>query len=579
MKTLMYAAFLVAAAAMPVQAASDIGDYKAVTDERLANPEPENWLMTRGNYKGWSYTPLDQINSENVSKLRPVWSGATNVGSGHEAPAIINGRYMFVATPRNQVIAFDAKTGHVLWRHRREIPEGFSTLHMTNRGVALWGDKVYVAAIDCALLALDAKTGKQIWESEVCDWQNDSAYITSAPLVVKGKVIVGPSGGEFGVRGYIKAFDAETGKEEWTTYSVPAPGEPGSETWPQEGKWKNAWKNGGGTMWMPGNYDAKNDVIYWGVGNGAPWIGDQRPGDNLYIASTLSINPDDGKILGHFQYHWNDSWDWAAMNTPSLVTFDEDGKEVPGLISAQRNGVLYWLDRSPEGKITFDQAIPYVKNTVFKTIDEKTGRPTYNEDTIPRTGKAATYCPSLWGGKDWPYQAYDPNTGMLYIPFNDNHCMTLKGLIQPIIPGVWSAGVDITQLNLILEDDLPYIGGIQAWDVNGREEKWRTTYPKSWNWGSIMTTAGGLLFVGGTNDRMFRAYNAKSGELLWEFPTPSGIISPPSAYSIDGKQYIAVVSGWGVDAQWIQGKMHEQAGWTEKAVPEGGSVWVFALED
>ena len=568
----------VTALALAATTAVHAADYKPVTEERLKNPEPENWLLTKGNYEGWSYSPLDQITPENVAKLKPVWSAATGINSGHEAPAIVNGDYMFVATPHNNVLAFDTKTGRFLWRFVRETPEGLGALHRTNRGVALWGDKVYVGSIDCMLTALNAKTGEKVWEAQVCDWETKSAYITSAPLAVKGKIIIGPSGGEFGVRGYIKAFDAETGKEAWTTYSVPAPGEPGSETWPQDGKWKDAWKNGGGTMWMPGNYDSKNDIIYWGVGNGAPWIADQRPGDNLYLASSLAINPDDGKIIGHFQYHWNDGWDWAAMNAPTLIELDRDGKKVPGLISAQRNGVLYWLERDDKGKITFDKAVKYVHNNVFKTIDEKTGRPTYDEAAIPKTGGTATYCPSRWGGKDWPYEAYSPKSGMLYIPFNDNHCMTLTGMIQPILPGQWSAGVDIKRLDLEIAKDFKYIGGIQAWSVSDAKEVWRETYPGSWNWGSILTTGGGVLFAGGTNDRMFRAYDEKSGKLLWEFPTPSGIISPPSAFSVDGKQYIAVVSGYGVDAQWIQGKMHDQAGW-EKSVPEGGSVWVFALGD
>ncbi len=567
--------------ALTAALASGIGaaaEYKPVTAERLANPKPENWLLTKGNYAGWSYSTLNQINTSNVTKLRPVWSAATGVNSGHEAPAIVNGEYMFVATPHNHVFAYNAKTGQPLWHFQREVPEGIGALHRTNRGVALWNDKVYVGSVDCMLSALDAKTGKLIWEAQVCDWETESAYITSAPLVVKGKVLIGPSGGEFGVRGFLKAFDAETGKLAWTRYSVPAPGEPGSETWPQTGEWKDAWKNGGGTMWMPGNYDAKNDVIYWGVGNGAPWLGDQRPGDNLYLASVLSLNPATGNIVGHFQYHWNDSWDWAGMNAPTLVEFDRGGKKVSGLISAQRNGRLYWLDRDAKGKITYVKSEPFVQNNAFKTIDPKTGRPTYNEAAKPGTNKTATYCPSIWGGKDWPYEAYNPKTGMLYVPYNDNHCMTLTGMVQPRIPGQWSAGVDINKLDLTIAEGKKFVSGIQAWSVDSGKEQWRDTYTHSWNWGSILTTAGGVLFTGGTNDRMFRAYDAKTGKLLWEFPTPSGIISPPSSFSIDGKQYIAVVSGYGVDAQWIQGKMHEISGW-EKAVPEGGSVWVFALGD
>lgn len=575
MKLQLSVAALVATIASGAFAAAD---YKPVTDARLANPEPENWLLTKGNYAGWSYTALDQITTANVSKLRPVWSAATGVNSGHEAPAIVNGEYMFVATPHNQVIAYHAKTGKVLWKYVREVPEGLGALHRTNRGVSLWEDKVYVGSIDCMLSALDAKTGKLVWEAQVCDWEKDSAYITSAPLVVKGKVMIGPSGGEFGVRGFLKAFDAKTGKLAWTRYSVPGPGEKGFETWPQSGQWKDAWKNGGGTMWMPGNYDAKNDVVYWGVGNGAPWLGDQRPGDNLYLASVLALDPASGDIKSHFQYHWNDSWDWAGMNAPTLVEYTKNGKKVSGLISAQRNGRLYWLDRDAKGKITYNKSEAYVNNTVFTHIDPKTGRPTYNEEAKPATGKTRTYCPSLWGGKDWPYEAYNPKTGMLYIPYNDNHCLTLTGLIQERIPGQWSAGVDINRLDLSVKENFDHIGGIQAWSVDGGKEVWRQKYPHSWNWGSILTTASGVLFAGGTNDRMFRAYDAKSGKLLWEFPTPSGIISPPSSFSIGGKQYIAVVSGWGVDAQWIQGKMEGLAGW-EKAVPEGGSVWVFALGD
>lgn len=560
-------------AAAPVPA---LPDYKLVTDARLTHPEAENWLLTKGNYEGWSYSKLNQITTDNVAKLKPVWSSATGVNSGHEAPAIVNGEYMFVATPHNHVFAYNAKTGKPLWHFQREVPEGIGALHRTNRGVSLWKDKVYVGSVDCMLSALDAKTGKLLWDAQVCDWETESAYITSAPLIVKGKVLIGPSGGEFGVRGFLKAFDAETGKLAWTRYAVPAPGDKGSETWPQTGEWKDAWKKGGGTMWMPGNYDSKNDVIYWGVGNGAPWLGDQRPGDNLYLASVLALDPATGDIKSHFQYHWNDSWDWAGMNAPTLVEYTKNGKKVTGMVSAQRNGRIYWLDRDAKGKITYNKSEPYVTNTVFTSIDPKTGRPTYNTEAKPHTNETHTYCPSLWGGKDWPFEAYNPDTGMLYIPYNDNHCLTLTGMIQPVIPGTWSAGVDINKLDLSVKKGFDHIGGIQAWDINTGKEVWREKYPHSWNWGSILTTAGGVLFAGGTNDKMFRAYDAKSGKLLWEFPTPSGIISPPSSFSIDGKQYIAVVSGYGVDAQWIQGKMHGLAGWDEK-VPEGGSVWVFAL--
>ena len=225
-------------------------NYTPVTDARLANPEPENWLMTRGNYKGWSYSALDQINTHNVKSLVPVWSLSTGVDSGHESPPIVNNGVMFITTPYSQVIALNAATGDLLWRYKRALPEGFSALHNTNRGVALFGDKVYFAPLDAVLVALDAKTGKVAWEAKIEDWKQ-GYYTTMAPLVVKGKVLIGVAGGEFGVRGFVQAFDAQTGKPVWKTYSIPAPGEPGSDTW----KKADTWKTGGASTSMTSNYD------------------------------------------------------------------------------------------------------------------------------------------------------------------------------------------------------------------------------------------------------------------------------------------------------------------------------------
>ncbi len=227
-------------------------NYSPVTDARLTNPEPRNWLMTKGRYQGWSYSDLDQVNTTNVRNLVPVWSMSTGVDSGHEAPPIVNDGVMFVSTPHNQVLALDAKSGDLLWRYKRELPEEFSALHNTNRGVALYGDKVYFAALEATLVALDAKTGKVAWEANVGDWQIGE-YMTLAPLIVNGKVMVGISGGEFGVRGRVMAFDAETGKPAWTTHTIPEPGQPGSETWRGED-----WKRGGASVWMSGQLRSRD---------------------------------------------------------------------------------------------------------------------------------------------------------------------------------------------------------------------------------------------------------------------------------------------------------------------------------
>ncbi len=565
--TLPFAAVLIAGAAGSALGA----EYTPVTDARLANPEPQNYLMVRGGYKGWSYSPLDKINVGNVKSLVPVWSFSTGVDSGHEAPPIVNNGVMFVATPYNQVIALDAATGEFLWRFKRKIPEGFSALHNTSRGVALYGDKVFFAGLDAVLVALDAKTGKVAWETPVEDWKT-GYYMTMAPLIVKGKVLVGVAGGEFGVRGFVQAFDSDTGKPAWKTYTIPAPGEPGSDTWQKA----DTWKTGGASTWMTGNYDTDTNTVYWGTGNASPWFGDQRPGDNLYTSSTVALDGDTGKIKGHFQYQQNESWDWDEMNAPMLVDFQKDGATVKGLLKPARNGYLYWLKRNADGTIDFVDAKAYVPQNVFKSIDPKTGHPVVDEAHKPGTGKAAQFCPGLWGGKDWPYAAYSPKTQMVYIPSNENHCNNLEGKVEERVLGQWWTGVGIPDLHFSVDTKASFFGELQAYDVNGGKRIWRDLYPSSMMWGSVMTTGGGLLFTGGTNDRNFRAYDAQTGEELWHFKTNSGVIAPPSTFEVNGVQYVAVASGYGVDAAFQQGLMSELVGW-QKDVPQGGVIWVFAV--
>jgi alcohol dehydrogenase (cytochrome c) len=552
-----------------VVAAQGVVNYRPVTDQRLIEPEPHNWLMTRGNYQGWSYSPLDQINVQNVKKLTPVWAFSTGVDSGHEAPLLVNNGVMFVTTPYNQLLALDAKSGRLLWRYKRELPEGFSALHNTNRGAALHGSRVYLASLDCYLVALDAATGKVVWEKQVGDWRT-GYYMTIAPLVVKGKVMVGVSGGEFGVRGFVQAFNADTGAPLWKAYTIPGPGEPGHDTWSGDD-----WKRGGGSVWLTGTYDPEMELTYWGTGNAAPWFGDQRPGDNLYTSSTIAIDPDNGRITGHFQYHWNDSWDWDEMDPPLVVDYTRDGRSIKGLVHPARNGYLYLLERSRD-KISFVSATPYVKQNVFKSIDPRTGRPEYHPERVPRTGKRAEFCPSLWGGKDWPFAAYNPRTKLLYIPANDNHCGYLEGKVQPYVAGKWWTGVDIPDIGFTVDKTAKHFGELQAWDVGSGKRVWNYLFPDSMNWGTVLTTAGGLVFAGGTSDRAFRAFDANTGEVLWQFRTNSGVIAPPVSFAVDGVQYVGVASGWGVDPAFQQGLLGDLLGW-QKDVPQGGVIWVFAV--
>ena len=561
-----------AAAAKAAPDVPDLANYSPVSQERLDNPEPHNWLMYRGNYEGWGFSPLDQITKENVASLTPVWSFSTGVAEGHQAPPIVNEGVMFVTTPQAQVLALDATDGDLLWRYQRELPEDLFQLHPTNRGPALLGDKLYVATVDTFLVALDAKTGEVVWETAVDDYTT-GYYMTLAPLIAKGKVMVGVSGGEYGIRGYVAAYDAETGEEAWRTYTIPGPGEPGHDTWPGD-----TWQKGGGSVWLTGTYDEESGIAYWGTGNAAPWMGDSRPGDNLYTTSVIALDVESGQLKGYHQYHWNDSWDWDEVSAPLLIDVVKDGGTVPGLVHAARNGYLWQLERSPEGPISYVTAEPYVRQDVFASLDPKTGRPEYDPARTPGTDKYVEFCPSLWGGKDWPPEAYNPNTGMLYIPANENLCGSLLGKEAEYEPGELYLGSEIADIGLHIEDGADHIGAIQAWNLATGDKVWTYEYPgMSQNWGPLLATGGGLVFAGGGNDRIFRALDADSGEVLWEHPTNSGITAVPSTYQVGDTQYVAVQSGWGVDAQRMQGALEPHLGWRTD-VPQGGVVWVFALK-
>jgi alcohol dehydrogenase (cytochrome c) len=543
-------------------------NYSAVTAERLKKPEDANWLLFRRTYDGWGYSPLEEINRENVSRLVPVWSFATSQVEGHQAPPIVNNGVMFVATPGNQVIALEAKSGALLWRYKRPIPEDMTQLHPTSRGVGLWGDKVFFAATEATLVALDARTGKELWTAKVEDYKK-GYYMSLAPLVVDGRVMIGVSGGELGVRGFIAAYDAESGKELWKTFIVPEPGQPGSETWPNG----DQWKTGGGSVWITGTYDPQTDLAFWGTGNGGPWMGDQRPGDNLYTSSTVALDTRTGQIKGHFQYHPNDSWDWDEVTPPILVDYRHDGRTVKGLVTVARDGYLWMLERTSD-KINFVSGQPYVRQNVFKSLDPKTGRPDIDEARKPATGKTAEFCPGLWGGKDWPPVAYSPQTRLMYIPANENLCSELTGGEVKYVPGERYIGAAKNVLTMVAGAD--HFGELQAWDLDAGKKVWTTPLP-SQNWGPLLATGGGVLFSGGTNDHKFRAFDAKSGKVLWEFPTQSGITGVPSSFQVDGKQYIAVQSGWGVDGARMQARLNLLFPGKYPDVPQGGAIWVFAL--
>ena len=347
-------------------------DYRPVTAERLKNPEDGNWLMIRGTYDGWGYSPLDPDHSRERDPAADGLDAADRRRPfTHQAPPIVNNGVMFVSTPNNQVIAFDAVSGAVLWRYRRPRPDGgVRAASSTNRGVALYGDKVFFAAGEAVLVALDARTGRELWTTSVAD--NKAGVLHHA----------GPA------RGRRQGHDRRIGwrvrrarlrggvRSGYRVRSCGArsrclpPGEPGSETWPKG----DQWKTGGAPVWVTGNYDPRTNLAYWGTGNGGPWMGDQRPGDNLYVASTIAIDVRTGQIKGHFQYNPNESWDWDEVSPPILVDYQRNGRTIKGLIDVARNGYLWFLERT-NGPIKFVEGKPYVNHNVFRSLDPITGRP------------------------------------------------------------------------------------------------------------------------------------------------------------------------------------------------------------
>jgi alcohol dehydrogenase (cytochrome c) len=544
---------------------------RPVTEDRLKQPEPENWLMYRGNYASWGYSPLDQIRRENVSRLRPLWTFSTGVDEGHQSPPIVNDGVLYLTTPRSQVLALDARKGDLLWRYERDLPDDAHPFHPANRGVALYGDKVYVATGDAYVVALDARTGEVVWEKAVEDYKL-GYYMTLAPLVARGKVMVGASGGELGIRGFVQALDAESGETVWKTFTVPAPGEPGHETWP-EGE---AWRTGGAPVWITGSYDPALGLTYWGTGNAAPWLGDARPGDNLFANSVIALDVETGALVAHHQYHWNDSWDWDEVSAPLLIDVDRGGRTIHSLVHPARDGYLWLLERNGAA-IRFVDAWLFVSQNVFTAVDPVTGRPAVDPTHKPGIGIEASFCPSLWGGKNWPPAAYNPGTRLLYVPANDNLCTTMVGQEAKYVPGERFTGVP-TRRNrgLFLREGASHVGSLQAWDLVGRKKVWEANFDSP-NWGPVLTTAGGLVFMGGTNDRYFRAFDAETGEILWKQRTNSGVTGVPTSYAVDGVQYVAVQSGWGVDAVKMQSALDGVRG-TSTFVPQGGVLWVFALE-
>jgi alcohol dehydrogenase (cytochrome c) len=540
----------------------------AQTADDLKNDEktPGDVLVYGMGYSANRFSPLTQINKDNVSKLVPVWAySLADLQGGESFPIVKDG--VIYATTHNATVAVDALTGKQIWRVLHDYPpESLRVVccGIVNRGAAIYEGMVIRALMDDRIVALDAKTGKEIWmvnSPEPASSQNGYA-MTGAPLIVDGVVIMGVAGAEFSHRGFLEAYDAKTGKHLWRLYTVPAKGEPGSETW--EG---DSQLTGGGSSWITGTYDAELDLVYWGIGNPAPWNPRARKGDNLFTDSIFAIRPKTGERVWYFQTTPQDPFDFDAVQTPVIATINVDGTPRKVVIQANRSGFLYVLD-AKDGKLI--TANPFGKVNWASGIDMKTGRPVVTDVfTGALEGKQVTVWPSISGVTNWQHLSFSPRTGMLYI--NTLHVgMTYEAPDPPKLSPGRPSGVPTVKRTVVVDD--PNIRGyLKAVDPMTGKSKWEVPY-KSPNWSSTMVTASNLVFTGVMTGE-FQALDADTGKILWSFQTPSGIIGQPVTWERDGKQYVTVMSG-------IGGVYAQRSGDPNlNNLPTGVSLWTFALFD
>ncbi|HMM75517.1 MAG TPA: PQQ-dependent dehydrogenase, methanol/ethanol family [Gammaproteobacteria bacterium] len=543
------------AAAAP--AASSTPAPTPVTGERIAaaDSEPGNWLSHGRTYYEQRYSPLDQINADNVKDLKLAWFYDFDTHRGVEATPLVVDGVMYTTASWSVVHAIDAKTGARLWTYDPQADREqafYACCDVVNRGPAVWGDKVFVGVIDGRLIALDRATGKLVWETPTIE-KGKPYTITGAPRVVKGKVIIGNGGAEFGVRGYVSAYDADTGKMVWRFYTVPgnpadgfenAAMEKAAKTW--TGEW---WKGGGGgTVWDSMAYDPELDLLYVGTGNGSPWNQRLRSpggGDNLFLTSIVALRPDTGEYVWHYQTVPGDTWDFTSTQHILLADLQWEGKLRKVLMQAPKNGFFYVIDRATGQLLGAD---PYVKVTWASHVDLETGRPVETKNARYDLSQQALQ-PGPFGGHNWHPMAFNPNTGLIYVPTQDLPFLYKEDKEFERSDAHYNLGIHF-DAGALPEDDRKageiaqtIVGALTAWDPIAKKPRWRVELQDVWN-GGALTTAGNLVFQG-TNRGMLNAYRADTGEKLWSADAQTGIHAAPISYAIDGQQYIAVSAGSG----------------------------------
>jgi alcohol dehydrogenase (cytochrome c) len=555
--TILFASLLTMSVSSVVlaQSAADLRDAAKKTDR----------ILTYGmSYSQQRFSTLKQIDRQTVKRLVPAWSYSLDSSNGEESQALVMGGVMYI-TSHDKTVALDAETGKEIWKTMIVYPPETTKVvccGIVNRGGALYNGKFFRTILDGRVQALDQKTGKEIWNTRSGD-PKDGLAMTGAPLVANGVVITGVAGSEFSARGYIEGYDAETGQRLWRRYTVPRPGEPGAETWPD-----NAAKASGGSTWTTGSYDPDLDLVYWGVGNPSPWNALDRKGDNLFTDSILAVRPKTGEMVWHYQTSPNDPFDYDNVQALVLADLTIGGRQRKVVMQAARNGFFYVLDRS-NGKLL--AANKYVKATWADHIDMETGRPIWSEGTkqiLDHVAKIQNW-PFIGGGTNWYPMSFSPVSGLAYVN-TSNIGVEYEPLpvenVKNMVVGERSGGNTVKTTNIYPDPDPR--GYLKAIDPLTGKAKWQTGF-KSPNWAGTLVTAGGLVFTGELTGE-FIAVDSDTGNILWQFQTPSGIIGQPVTWDRNGTQYVTVTSG-------IGGTYARSPDPNLAHVPKGGSLWTFKL--
>ena len=488
--------------------------------------EPENWLTYSGGYAGHRFSGLKQVDTRNARDLAIRWVFQSGVSGNFETTPLVVDGVMYVTGPENHVWALEARTGRSIWHYRRALPDKVrACCGHVNRGVAALGDRVFLATLDAHVVALDGKTGSVVWDVEAADYKAGNSF-TLAPLAVKDKVIVGVAGGEIGVRGFIDAYDAQTGVRAWRFYTIPGPGELGHESWAGD-----SWKTGGAPAWVTGTYDPDTNLTYWGIGNPGPdFYGGDRAGDNLFSDSVVALDVDKGTLKWHFQYTPHDVHDWDSTQVPVLVDVPWQGRPRKVLLQANRNGFIYAIDRT-NGEFLLGK--PFARVTWASGITPD-GRPILVPGTDP-TPEGTNVCPGVAGATNYMAPSFSEQTGLLYVAVREQ-CDRLYNAAQKHRAGAFFVGSG----GSAIPEEKPW-GALKAIDPRTGQAKWEFRYYSA-PWGGSLATAGGLVFAGDMQGYLM-AFDAASGKITWRTQIGGAVTASPMSYAVDGKQYVAVASG------------------------------------